>query len=231
MKRKLIALDLFCGGGGACIGLQQAGFEVIGVDIEPHPNYPGHFIQGDALHPPIDIMKVNLIWASPPCQAWAMGAGNPAKQKEKHPDLLTPIREVIKAHPYTIIENVCQAPLRHDVVLTGEMFGLSKLRRKRAFETSFFVWGQTIPTRKMGGAYYCITGSLGAGCHFYRRKAEGKPGTLTLEEAKETMGIPEAYTFTKAEIKEAVAPPMAHYIAVQARQLIEKERQCTHSPA
>ena len=45
--KKLLALDLFCGGGGACIGMQQAGFEVVGVDIKPHKNYPGHFIQAD----------------------------------------------------------------------------------------------------------------------------------------------------------------------------------------
>ena len=44
---KLLALDLFCGGGGACIGMQWAGFEVVGIDIKPHRNYPGHFIQAD----------------------------------------------------------------------------------------------------------------------------------------------------------------------------------------
>ena len=36
--KKPLALDLFSGGGGACIGMQWAGFEVVGVDIKPHPN-------------------------------------------------------------------------------------------------------------------------------------------------------------------------------------------------
>lgn len=130
------ALDLFCCAGGASMGLYRAGLEVVGVDIEPQPNYPFEFIQADALT--FDVSGFDLVWASPPCQAFTA-----YKRRKEHvaprPNLIPIVREKLKASgkPY-IIENVegARAELRDPVRLCGSMFGLD-VRRHRLFETSF----------------------------------------------------------------------------------------------
>ena len=114
------ALDLFCCAGGASEGLRRAGFEVVGVDIEPQPHYPFEFHQADALTFPLD--GFDFIWASPPCQAYTLCQ---RIQKNEHPDLVAPIRERLHANgaPYCI-ENVPGAPLVEPIELCGTMFGL-----------------------------------------------------------------------------------------------------------
>lgn len=73
---KPIALDICCRKGGATVGLQRAGFYVIGVDVDPQPGYPGdEFWQMDGLELLAKMLRTPfgegwtaLIWQSWPCQ-------------------------------------------------------------------------------------------------------------------------------------------------------------------
>lgn len=134
MKPLVRCLDLFCGSGGASMGLHRAGFDVTGVDINPQPHYPFKFIQGDALAQ--DLTGFDFVWASPPCQAFT-AMQHIRKNADKHPDLIAPMRDKLTAWGGAwVIENVKGAPLRGAVMLCGTMFGL-RIVKHRYFETSF----------------------------------------------------------------------------------------------
>jgi DNA (cytosine-5)-methyltransferase 1 len=140
-----IVLDLFCGAGGASKGYAAAGFRVVGVDIEPQPNYPFEFYQADAIayldalghHPLPGYEHLALIHASPPCQAYSLIAAGGVRRKGGHPELVEPIRLALQGIgiPY-VIENVPQAPLADPITLCGTSFGLPIIRH-RSFECSF----------------------------------------------------------------------------------------------
>lgn len=140
MSKRPTALDLFCGAGGASMGLHRAGFDVTGIDIRPQPRYPFRFIQGDAVNPPVDLAAFDFIWASPPCQAYSILGNLPWLQGKVYPALVEPVRALLcaAARPWCI-ENVPGAPVS-GVTLCGRMFDLP-LYRHRVFETSFFLLG------------------------------------------------------------------------------------------
>ena len=127
------ALDLFCCGGGAGMGLHLAGFEVTGVDILPQPKYPFKFIQADATT--FDCSVFDFIWASPPCQAFTRAR---KLQGNVHQDLIEVTRQLLKksSKPY-VIENVVGAPLLNPVMLCGSMFPNLMTYRHRIFESNF----------------------------------------------------------------------------------------------
>lgn len=119
------------------MGLRKAGFEVVGVDINPQPKYPFTFFQADAMSFPLD--GFDFIWASPPCQGYSHLT--PKKSKAKHTRLIPAIRRrLVKSGKPFCIENVAGARLELDspIMLCGSMFGL-RTQRHRFFETSFKV--------------------------------------------------------------------------------------------
>ncbi len=133
MSRPL-AIDLFCGAGGASRGLHQAGFRVVGVDINDQPEYPFEFIRFDALKFKLPKEAV-FVWASPPCQAFTAYKRRPDHVGMK-PNLIPATRaKLIKSKLLYVIENVVGAPLIDPIMLCGSMFGLD-VQRHRIFESN-----------------------------------------------------------------------------------------------
>ena len=213
------------------MGYSRAGFDVVGVDINPQPNYPFEFHQLDATAVRPDVFhecwhessaltalggrstaclgRFDAIHASPPCQRYSTITGD---GRDKHPDLVAPIRELLEESglPW-VIENVPQAPLVDPVILCGSAFGL-RVRRHRAFESNMPIAGTACHHGEQGrpvGVY---------GQHPDRRACLRPSGTsrgakaVSLYDGQRAMGID---WMTWPELAESIPPAYTEYIGAQ----------------
>ncbi len=216
-------LDLFCCAGGAALGYSRAGFEVVGVDIEPQANYPFQFIQADAMA--LDqnfIASFDAIHASPPCQSYSDLAKR-NRNADAWPRLVDPVRDMLikSGLPY-VIENVEGAPLRNPIVLCGTMFRGLRVLRHRLFETNFQVLApphgkhplcHTMDKRK---AHYGKTDDM------RDFVSVNGGGNCSVVAARDAMGIE---WMKKDELNEAIPPAYTHFIGKQLLQhIIETSR-------
>jgi DNA (cytosine-5)-methyltransferase 1 len=199
------------------MGYSHAGFEVVGVDIEPQPNYPFTFVQADALaflHELVSIgppsMQYEAIHASPPCQAYSALSWHPQNRNGTRPRLIESTRRLLKAArlPY-VIENVPHSPLCDPVTLCGSSFGLP-LRRHRWFETNWLLMPQP-----------CAHDSLPRRFRVYRHgktmltrfvPVYGEGGGKAADHWPEALGIDWMKRF---EMAEAIPPAYTEYIGAQ----------------
>jgi DNA (cytosine-5)-methyltransferase 1 len=213
-------LDLFCGGGGASVGMMRAGASVTGVDINPQPEHPGFYNMLDFRHadvfslPLSFIRSFDFVWASPPCQAYSYAAARWRNSGKEWPDLVDATRELLlNAGVPLCIENTAGAPIRHDLMLCGEMFGLNVIRH-RYFEIEGFQVIQPDHKKHRGmvkdGFYVTVAGNGGdyAGHNFC--KLNELPGATQLETWQFAMGID--WISNKKTLREAVPPAYSEYI-------------------
>lgn len=211
----LRALDLFCKAGGASMGLHRAGFEVVGVDIEPQPRYPFKFHQADALAFPLE--GFDFIWASPVCKRWTDGAAaRMAAGGFEYPNQIAPMRERLEDWGgLWAIENVIKAPIRADIILHGHMFDLKVIRRRK-FELSWdaFTLVPPLPRGLLREGFVCAvgngtpTGVREMGLEHY-----------TVDRVRDAMGID---WMTRDELSQAIPPAYGEFIGRAA--IAELER-------
>jgi DNA (cytosine-5)-methyltransferase 1 len=225
VRTRPLLIDAYCCGGAASMGYHRAGFDVIGVDIAPQPDYPFEFHQGDA----IEFIKehghrADVIAGSPPCQHKSRlrhyndTAERRAAYHGKYPNLIPQTREAMVAtgKPY-VIENVPQADLINPIVLCGHMFGLT-LYRHRAFESNMRLTAP--PEPKPYHPYRCTrNGYLPTPDRPYMSIHGGKHSRAWQRKAAEVMGAP--WLTTIVAVCEAIPPAYTEHIG---RQLMEALR-------
>jgi DNA (cytosine-5)-methyltransferase 1 len=215
-----LLLDLYCGAGGAAVGYHRAGFDVVGVDINPQPNYPFTFVQWDAIEYLEDSIRTGLInWfsgihASPPCQHYSGMSNCRPGLSDTYPDLVGETRDRLHdiGLPW-VMENVAGSALLSQpslfsdlsgITLCGHMFGL-RLYRHRLFESNIPLVQpphprHLTPASKAGhwapGTIISVSG-------------DGGPGA---REAREAMGVD---WMTRHELSESIPPAFTKYIGAQ----------------
>lgn len=211
---KPVLLDIGCRQGGATRGYQNAGFYVIGCDIEPQPRYIGdEFILADGLEVLKDLVTdggiagwywrgVDAIHTSWPCQGYS---DTQRIRGNAHPKLIEPGRELLEATglPY-VQENVPGAPLIAPVLLCGAMFGL-RTYRHRLFESNILLTAPAHPAHagqqvKMGrpvreGDFYQAVGNFS-----------------NVSYARRDMGVE---WMTREGIRECIPPVYAEWVGRQ----------------
>jgi len=138
------AIDICCCDGGVSEGLNRSKLfaKIVGVDIDPHPDYPFEFIQKDFqdLDPNWIRKNFDVMWISPPCPAFSWGSAKERNKGKEYMNLVPQARELIeKTGIPAVIENVVGAPIRPDLILCGVTFGLGVVRHRKFELHKFFV--------------------------------------------------------------------------------------------
>ncbi len=181
--------------------------QIVGVDILPRPHYPFNFIQMDALQYEILREKWDFIWASPPCHRWVTGAHD----RQRHPDCLHPMMRVLRHQPIPyVIENVPNAPHRHDLMLCGEMFGLRTIRH-RWFECSFAVVQPPHPKHR--GLCFKHKGKVDLTAYYFTVAGKQSSKYDTMGAWKAALNV--TWDVTREELVQMVPPPYSKYVFQQ----------------
>lgn len=210
--------DLFCGAGGAAVGLHRSGFKVTGWDIDFQPHYPFGYHLQHALN--ADLRGFDFVWASPPCQRYTRmnrGLLKSLGTQKDYPDMIADVRSKLKAWGgLYVIENVKGAPLINPFMLCGSSFGMH-IQRHRLFESNFMVlerpcvhgfWDRDKhPVHRLQGKSRII------GCYGHSRGKGDNVGSRG-----RAMGID---WMTMDELSEAIPPAYSEYIGRQAIRLIQ----------
>jgi hypothetical protein len=211
-------LDLFSCAGGAAVGYDRAGFDVDGCDVTDRPRYPFPMHHGDALTyldhliGSGEIGRYSLIHASPPCQAGCtltVGTNQANGWGREHVQLIPALRSLLDKTglPYVIEQPSGKAPVRRDVQLCGESFGLGVIRH-RSFELGRWKTRQPDHRPHRGRVRGWRHGVYHEGVYVAAYGDGG--GKATIPEMQSAMGI--TWTDVREELTEAIPPAYTEWL-------------------
>lgn len=196
------------------MGYARAGWTVLGVDIEPQPDYPFEFHQGDAFKVGDRLLNrwaFDAVHLSPPCQGeGGISKGNMKSLADKHPRLIPGAREFAQASslPY-VIENVAGSDVRGDLILCGEMFGLGIIGHRK-FELGRWLMLQPPHLPHRGYVRGWRHGVWRDGPYVAAYGQGG--GKATVQEMQEAKGID--WTSNHLSLRDAIAPAYTQFIGL-----------------
>lgn len=212
VKQPLV-LELCCGVGGSTRGFQQSGFHTIGIDHIDQPEYCGErFIKADITTlTPADLRTFNPDWihAGPPCQDdCTLTAGT--NRGTRYPNHTVFVQKLLKDSgiPYSIENPTGRTPLRRDMILCGEMFGLAVIRH-RIFEFSEHFKPPVPPHRPHRGRVAGMRHGVWYQGPYFAVYGDGG-GKGSVAQWRDAMGID--WTWNRKSIAEAVPPAYTRYI-------------------
>lgn len=213
------------------MGYYRAGFDVVGVDIVPQPEYPFDFQLGDALGFLDDsralLREFDAVHASPPCKRFTVAGAKARHDREHlfdpHPDLLTPTLDALEFLDIPwVVENVPGSPMIPNLILCGSMFGL-QVRRHRWFryDTGCGCGEPLERPRCRHAEQGPVVGVYGTGGADANRASRGGGGGVKVSgrEAAEALGID--WTTYQPSLSQAIPPAYTEFIG---RALLEHVR-------
>jgi DNA (cytosine-5)-methyltransferase 1 len=210
------------------MGYSRAGFEVVGVDIAPQPNFPFEFVQDDALeYAERHLSEFNAVHASPPCQEYSKSLRSLRRNSSIHYDkLLEATREILALHPCRVIENVPGATIPDSpalwgdpgVMLCGTMFDLGvetpngwrEVRRHRLFESSLSIFAPQCRHR------FPVINP-------YNAKARKRDGIEHFSDKWYARAMGVEWESRRFQTREAIPPAYTEWIGAQLLQHIQAE--------
>lgn len=224
---------LFDGAGLARLGLEQAGHECVGVELDPWKHYLGQFIgSGNAYRmdaTKFDLSGFDAVWASPPCQLFSMARTQGQPQSGFAGDFVQ--WSLALPHKVLWVENV--VPFGKEG-LFGQVFNAGQFTETPIQNRNRIIGGRFLQPRvyrpykkTFPNTCPCVTATEYKGCASDKRRASRYYGRkLTLEECAHHQGltipeqwytIPKSWTGSKAawtrNLYEAIGNGVPVYMA------------------